>query len=234
MATVVFDFDSTLVRCESLEEILAAGGAGRPDLEAQIRRITDDGMAGRVSFAESLRRRLEIARPHRDDVVAFAARARGAVTPGLAELIADLRRRDVHVAIVSGAFRDAMLPATRDLGIDDASVHGVGGLWTDTGEFAGFAADDVFARSKTEGVATIAPTWTRPRIGVGDGMTDRELHVAGLVDHFIAFTANVRREAVVATGDPEARSVAELRRLIDERLIDERVLDQPLRDGATS
>jgi hypothetical protein len=45
-------------------------------------------------------------------------------------------------------------------------------------------------------------------------MTDYEPFRAGLVDHFIAFTANVRRASVVATGAPEARSAEDLRRFL--------------------
>ena len=50
---------------------------------------------------------------------------------------------------------------------------------------------------------------------VGDGMSDHAVHAQGLVDHFIVFTAHVRREPVVATGAPEARDVAELEYLLD-------------------
>jgi hypothetical protein len=45
---------------------------------------------------------------------------------------------------------------------------------------------------------------------VGDGMSDHAVFARGLVDRFIAFTANVRRPAVVATGAPEARDAAAL------------------------
>jgi len=53
---------------------------------------------------------------------------------------------------------------------------------------------------------------------VGDGITDHAPYAAGLVDHFVAFTAVVRREAVVQTGAPEAATVPELEYLLGQWL----------------
>ena len=47
--TVVFDFDSTLISCESLDELLSELLAGRPDDAARVRALTVEGMEGRIS-----------------------------------------------------------------------------------------------------------------------------------------------------------------------------------------
>ena len=64
----------------------------------------------------------------------------------------------------------------------------------------------------------IAPTWSRPRVGVGDGATDLELLRRGAVDHFIAFTEHARRDAVLVPEVREARNAAALRRILEELL----------------
>ena len=79
---VLFDFDSTLIDCESLDEILADLLVDRPAEAARVRAITDEGMEGRISYCESLRRRLAIAQPARGQVEAFGERAVRHVTPG--------------------------------------------------------------------------------------------------------------------------------------------------------
>ncbi len=74
-----------------------------------------------------------------------------------------------------------------------------------------------FARGP-EGVADIAPRWSRPRIGVGDGATDLALLRRGAVDDFVAFTEHARRKAVLVPGVPDAKDVAALCRILEELL----------------
>jgi HAD superfamily phosphoserine phosphatase-like hydrolase len=216
--TVVFDFDSTLIDAESLEEILRPGLAGRPDLVARVRAITDLGMAGRISFGESLRRRLAILAPTRSAVRRFAATAHRHLTRGMADLVSDLRARRVGVSIVSGAVREAILPVARRLGVPPRRVHGVRPAWGRDGRFLGLRPSDPFARSKAAGLAVPSRTWSRPRIAVGDGATDLELLRRGRVDRFVAFTEHARRAAVLQPGVPEARDVPTLRRVLEDLL----------------
>ena len=206
MATVVFDFDSTLITCESLDEILALSS---PDDAARIREITDAGMEGRIRFCESLMRRLAIAQPTRAQVEAFGQAAVNRLAPGMEGLVKDLA---ADVWIVSGGLLDVLAPVAAHLGIEH--VLGTRARWSDDGSFAGI--DN--CQEKAELAADHAGAWSRPRIGVGDGMSDHALLAAGHVDHFIAFTAIVRRGPVVATGAPEAASVPELRYLLSRLL----------------
>jgi D-3-phosphoglycerate dehydrogenase len=214
--TVVVDFDSTLVSCESLEEILRPRLAGRPDLVREIREITDLGMAGEIPFAESLARRLSIAPPSRADVRRFAASAHRFLTPVMGRLLADLRRRRVAVSWVSGALREAMLPLARRLGVPARRVHGVRPRWGRDGRFLGLSPRDPFATSKAAGVERVAATWSRPRVGVGDGATDLDLLRHRAVDRFVAFTQHARRDAVLVPGVAEARDARELGRLLED------------------
>ncbi|MHC4816880.1 MAG: hypothetical protein ACYTF8_02295, partial [Planctomycetota bacterium] len=82
--------------------------------------------------------------------------------------------------------------------------------WSDTGTLERVTE----CRTKIEHLEPRSEGWARPRIMVGDGITDHAPHAAGLVDHFVAFTAIARREAVVQTGAPEAASVPELEYLL--------------------
>jgi phosphoserine phosphatase len=216
--TVVFDFDSTLIDGESLEEIVSARLAGRPDLVERVREITRLGMEGRISFDESLSRRLAIAPPTRRDVRRFGRAATARITKGMRELVGDLRARRVGVSIVSGTTRELMLPVARRLGVPLRRVHGVRPRWGRDGRFLGLRKGDAFARSKAAGVADVCKRWRRPRIGVGDGATDLALLRSGAVDHFVAFTQHARRAAILVPGVPEARNARELRRILEDLL----------------
>ena len=219
MGTVIFDFDSTLVPCESLEVVLArAPGASAQDLErgAEITRL---GMEGAISFHDSLTQRLEIARPARRDLIAVGEELAREVTDGAPEVVAWLHDEGHDVWIVSGGFQEVLLPVAAALGIPAARVQGVRALWTAEGAFDGLDADDAFAHSKVDGVRKLAPTWPQPSIGVGDGATDRALCEAGLVDAFIAYTEHVRRSFVADAREMvEVASMSALRVELKTRL----------------
>ena len=205
MGTLILDFDSTLITRESLEELLARA---RPDLAERIREITAMGMDGRIGFKESMEKRLALVRPTRAQVEALGREAIAWITPGM-EGVSGAH----EVWIVSGGLLEAVLPAAAHLKIPPQRVLATRARWSPKGDLL-----DVEVRDKPEQLRPHAAAMKRPRVLVGDGMTDYEPFRAGLVDHFIAFTANVRRPAVVATGAPEARSVEELRRLVTKLL----------------
>jgi phosphoserine phosphatase len=204
VGTLILDFDSTLITRESLEELLARA---RPDLAEEIREITAKGMDGRISFKESMEKRLALARPSRAEVEALGREAVAWITPGMEG------GWGAETWIVSGGLTDAVLPVAAQLNIPPARVLATKARWSPKGDLL-----KVEVRDKPEQLRPHAAAMQRPRILVGDGMTDYEPFREGLVDHFVAFTGNVRRTAVVATGAPEARSVAELRRLVAKLL----------------
>ena len=215
MATVIFDFDSTLITCESLEHVLESKKLDEKAMQ-QIREITNQGMSGAISFLSSLERRLRVVLLRRQDFVEFGQRAVELITPGMRELVAELQQRSTDVWIVSGAAREAMLPVGKALGIPLERLLGVDLLWDADGCYAGIDADKPLNRSKWEGAQLVASLWTAPTISVGDGITDFALYEHGLVQHFIAFTQNVRRQAVLDKRVPEARTVAALRQQLQE------------------
>ena len=200
---VIFDFDSTIIRCESLEEILRPRLEGDSAKMAQIEEITRLGMEGAIGFKESR----------------FGREGARWLTSGMEALIASLHRRGLQVWIVSGGLREAIVPVAAHLGIRAERVLAVGLQWRTDGSFAGIDPDDLFSVSKVDGCRAFFGPTDRPRpirIGIGDGMTDFALLDAGLVDRFIAYTEHVRRPAVVATGQPEAGDTKELARLLEE------------------
>ena len=196
VGTLVLDFDSTLVPCESLEEALArAPGVGAAE-RARLADITRLGMEGALPFADSLRARLAIAHPTRAGLTALGEELVPSIAAGAAELVAQVAARGHETWIVSGAFRETLLPAARALGVPEARVLGVRARWHDDGSFASLDPADGFSHSKVEGVRRHPVRWPRPAVGVGDGATDLALRDAGLVDTFIAYCGHVRRRSV--------------------------------------
>lgn len=219
MGTVIFDFDSTLIRCESLELIVAPRFAAEPDQFEAYEAMTRAGMEGSWTFRESLVKRLSLAAPHRDDLVAFSKTVPELWTPGIQQLVDSLHRSGHDVWIVSGGFREALVPSGALLGIPQERVLAVQLLWDESGAFAGVDPNDPFSTSKVEGIRRATPAWSTPSVMIGDGMTDRALFEEGLVDHFIPFTRWARRQNVVSEETPEAQSAEEIRTLLSRYLL---------------
>jgi len=205
VSTVVFDFDSTLITRESLDDLIARV---RPEAADEVSAITRAGMDGRIPFVESVRRRLAVARPTRAQAEAYGEEAVGLITPGMDGLLRDL---DEAVWIVSGGLVEALLPVAAHLRVDATRVVGTRADWAPDGSLRGLLE----CGEKADLLRGRTGDWDRPRVMVGDGMSDYAVARDGLVDRFVAFTGNVRRAPVVATGAPEARTVAELRYLLE-------------------
>ncbi len=215
MATLIFDFDSTLVRCETLEELVADQLRDDPSRSDRYRAMTEAGMSGGWTFAESLAARLAVAAPRLADIEAFTDRLEEVWTEGMPDLVFRLLERGHEVWIVSGAPFEVVRAAGVRLGVPQDRIRGVRLLWDDTGGFLSVDPEDSFARSKVEGLAELAAGWGPPSLMIGDGLTDRAVYDQGLVDHFIPFTAHVRREVILGGDIQEARSTAELEKLIE-------------------
>lgn len=218
MGSVIFDFDSTLVPYETLEELCKQALAGDPAGRAELERITDAGMDGSMSFEESLRSRLAIARPERRDVIALGRRLAEAPTEGAALLVADLHAAGHAVWIVSGGFQDLLLEVGAALGIPAEQIHGVPCTWAEDGSLVDVDPANGFVSSKSEGLARLGASLEPPAVGVGDGATDLALREAGYVQQFVAYTEHARRPGVVARADFEAATMGALREILGNLL----------------
>jgi phosphoserine phosphatase len=210
--TVVFDCDSTLSAIEGIEE-LARGNA-------EVARLTDDAMEGRVPLEQVFARRLALVRPSRADVERIGARYVEELVPNVAALVRALHALGKRVCIVSGGLLPAVRALADVLGIDADHVMAVDVRFARDGSYAGFDADSPLARAR--GKVTALQRLKRPgeRLAfVGDGATD--LEAAHEAERFVAFAGVERRarvlaEARVACLDPDFRALVPLLLAPDE------------------
>ena len=212
-ATYIFDFDSTLVRIETLEALADIALAGPPDaaeVRAEIARLTDQAMAGEIGFGEALRRRLALLPLTRDHVRTLADRILDEGTPSVRRNLAFFRSHSDRIVILSGGFREIITPVAERLGVAPDRVLANDLLYDAEGRVAG--VDTANPLSEAGGKPTVirALGLTGPVVMVGDGWNDAEVKQAGAADRFYAFTEIVRRPPVVASADAEAASNDEL------------------------
>lgn len=192
--TVIFDCDSTLSTLEGIEEIARAH-------RAEIEAMTEEAMRGKVPLEAVYGRRLELVRPPRGRVLALGQRYVDTLVPGTREAVESLQRAGVHVRIISGGLKPAVLILARSLGIEDSAVDAVDVYFGDDGLYSGFDVASPLAASggKRIVIEAFSQEVPRPIMLVGDGATDLEAQPA--VDAFVAFAGVAYRPAVVAAAD---------------------------------
>ncbi|MDA0910225.1 MAG: HAD-IB family phosphatase [Proteobacteria bacterium] len=212
---VVFDFDSTLIRFESLEVIMAKLLQGDQSKIQQIEALTNAGMNGEMSFRDSLEARLQVAKPTKAALDAFVAQyCPSALTVGIKELIEQLHQRNVKVWIISGGFSELILPFAAYLGISASRVFAVNLQWDENGHFNCLNNNNGFCDSKVTGATKIQDQLTGKTVIVGDGFTDYELYNAGIANEFIAYIEHVQRDKVLSVARLRAKNIDELSTLI--------------------
>ena len=149
MKNIIFDFDSTVIKGESLEILLEPLLTANPEKLVEIEKITNMGMAGELDFKTSLQRRLAIAQPTKQAIDDFVATNCPSVfTDGMVELIAKLHREGHNVWIFSGGLADSIRPFAKYLNIPSENVYAVEIKWDNDGQFIELDMDNGAVNSK--------------------------------------------------------------------------------------
>lgn len=215
---LVFDFDSTLVRGEGLDQLFLHSLGGRPDRSerlAEFQRITDRGMAGEIPFRDSLHRRLELLEADRTMVGEVAEALAAELSSSVERRAAFFRRNAERIYVLSGGFRELIGPAAGVLGISADRIEANRFRFGPGGRVMGLDPDTLMARG---GKPAALESWglDPERVWVvGDGATDLELRALGLASRFIAFTENRRRPGVVEKADHVAGTMDDVVRLLN-------------------
>ncbi|QIV94285.1 HAD-IB family phosphatase [Allofrancisella frigidaquae] len=212
---VIFDFDSTLIKKESLELILEPILKEFPNKLKEIENITNLGMQGEINFRESLEKRLAIASPTKARIEDFViTHCPNLLTAGILELIVELKQAGFNIWIFSGGLTDSIIPFAEYLGIDKNNIFAVDVVWGENGSFYSLDNTNGACDSKLSAFEKARSLFTGEVIAVGDGYTDYQLYESGFVDKFVAYTEHVARENVTSKAKHIANSVHELRDLL--------------------
>ncbi|MNH77899.1 D-3-phosphoglycerate dehydrogenase [compost metagenome] len=209
----IFDFDSTLVRIETLEALADIALSDAPDAaakKAEIASLTDQAMSGQLDFGTALRRRLELLALTRSHVEALADRILDEASASIRRNVDFFERHAERVYILSGGFREVIAPLAARLGIAADHVLANDLIYDAEGRVTG--VDDANPLSRDNGKPEVikALNLTGPVVMVGDGWTDAEVKLAGAADRFYAFTEVVSRQKVIEVADATAASLDEV------------------------
>lgn len=210
---LICDFDSTIVSIEALDEIakfVMHRTTYDADIAQKIEEITELGMQGKISFAQSLGMRLDLMSLHRNDIDEFKNVISKSITVSVDKNRDFIEKNKESFFIVSGGFRDLILPAILEAGFDEKNVY-ANELVYDAGDnVIGFDENNYLTEPLGKAQQVRQLKLEGYVIMVGDGWTDFEVKQEGAADDFVAFVEHVYRDAVVEQADYVAHNFDEV------------------------
>lgn len=200
----LIDFDSTFIKLEVLEEIAKISLRNNPKKEIilqEIVSICNAGMEGTISFDESLSRRLSLLKINRKDLPQVVEILKNNITPSIIKNIEFFLKNKEQIYVISGAFKECILPITSQFGIPESHVLANSFILDKDSNIIG--ADPANPLTYSQGKVKIVQLLNLKGkiIVLGDGYTDYEIKKEGVADIFVAFTENVKRENVISKAD---------------------------------
>ncbi len=210
---VIIDFDSTVVQVEALDElarIALQGKADRDSVLAEIERLTREGMSGKIGFGEALSRRLALFAPSPKQIEKLIELLKKRVTPSFREHIDEIREMTSGVYIVSGGFREYIVPVVAEFGIDAEHVIANSFVTDAAGKIVGADTLNPLAGDNGKVKAVREMKLSGRIIIVGDGFSDLQVAQGGQAHEFVAMTENVSRPEVIREVEHVARDFGEV------------------------
>mmetsp|Transcript_25433 Transcript_25433/g.55213 ORF Transcript_25433/g.55213 Transcript_25433/m.55213 type:complete len:677 (-) Transcript_25433:1350-3380(-) len=200
---VCFDVDCTVTVNDSLDLLGEFMGC-----KEEVEELTNQAMDGAMNLGQSLEERLKIINCTPADIRRFIAAhpPEKRLTPGIERLVKMLKKRGVAVYLISGGFRELILPIAKHLGIpkDHVYANRMNWQWDDeTGaptRLVGFddAQPTAYNHGKVRAIATIRSLHPYNNVVmIGDGITDLEaVQSSEGADLFIGYGGVIERRAV--------------------------------------
>ncbi len=210
--TLILDFDSTIIKGESLDLLAETVFEDRLESNSklqEIKKLTNDGMVGKISFQESLNRRLRILELDQLHLNKSIKSVTKLISPSFIENIDWLKKYRDNILIFSGGFKDMIKPVAVKLGLKKENIY-ANELIFKNGNFKGVNENSLLSRSGGKLNQAKQLGLKENLIMVGDGITDWEIKKLGDQVTFFAYTENVSRKNVVKKADFEANNFDEV------------------------
>lgn len=213
LPVLVIDFDSTIVRVESLDLLAVASFAERTDgtaKAAEIAEITRLGMEGKIDFRESLTRRIAMLDCTRAQVDEVARKLTGLVSPSFAAHRDQLRECRDRIYVITGGFRDLALPTITSLGLREDHLFANDFTYGADGQVTGFDEQNPLCQAGGKVVVVNGIPTDARKLMVGDGYTDYQVRERGAADKFYYFAEVVKRSPVMPLADKVVYGIDEV------------------------
>lgn len=211
--TIIVDFDSTILRGELLEmiaEIVFRHDEKKEEKVRQIAQITALGMEGKISFEESLSKRLSLikmTKKHLDECVDLTKQL---INQDYLDMHDFLNSKNLFV--VSGGYKNVIDEVADLIKVKKHNIFANDLIFAGD-DFIGIEKDNPLAKSN--GKAVVSRGLKKGKtLMIGDGMTDYLVKKDGAADYFSAYVGIVSRDAVAKQADFVLNTFADLTNFI--------------------
>ena len=208
----IFDFDSTFVQVEALEElaeIALKGKKNREKVVAEIKDLTDKGIEGEISFNDGLRKRLDLIKANEEDLAKLIRRLRKKVSQSISRNVNFFKANSERLYVISAGFKEFIVPIVAEYGIPAERVFANDFVIDKKGRIVGFDTKNPLSHSGGK-IKVLESLHLKGDIFVvGDGYSDYEMTLGAEKVKFFAFTENIHRESASANADHVTPSLDE-------------------------
>ncbi len=201
MKNYIIDFDSTFIKVESLDELLEISEPGNKLKIDKVKNITNEGMEGKISFSESLSRRIKLLEATKDNIDKTVHKLRDKVSDSFVNNIDFLKENNDNIYIVSSGFHEIIDPIVLEYGILKKNIYANSFIFDKSHKIIGYDENNPLSTSK--GKVKILKMLGLKGIThiIGDGFTDFEIKKEGYANYFYLFTENIKRKSLIKNAD---------------------------------
>jgi len=206
---LILDFDSTLISIESLDllaEICLQNKINSASIITNIKNLTSLGMKGKITFQDSLRKRLRYLQIEDYHFSQLNKKLRNFISPSIIKNQSWLKKNRDNIYIFSGGFKRVIDPIALSLGLKKNQVFGNEFLYDNNDSITGLDFQNPLSQSKGKFLLAKKLGMKKNIIMIGDGSTDAQIKQLGKSAVFIAYTEHVYRKSVVDIADYNAKT----------------------------
>ncbi len=200
----IIDFDSTFTKVEALDELALIVKEGEPDLQEllqQIQEITNQAMAGHLSFDIALAQRIKLLQANKKHLAKLIEVLKNKISDSFERNGAFIKEYCENIYIVSGGFKEYILPVVLPMGVLQENVFANTFEFDEQENIIGFDKSNVLSQAQGKVALLKHLNFDEEVFVIGDGYTDYELKEAGLANTFYMFTENIARENLMDRAD---------------------------------
>ena len=196
----IIDYDSTFIKVESLDELFMISNGPDKNTKKKFTEITRLGMEGKISFSESLNKRIKLINSNKDDIHKTIKKLDKQISVSFKKNISFLRENSENIVIISSGFHELIDPIVLKYGIKKENIYANRFLYENE-KIIGYDKNNPL--SKSHGKVKIIKELNLKGVihVIGDGYTDYEIKKEGLANYFYLFTENIKRESVAKSAD---------------------------------
>lgn len=200
----IIDFDSTFIKTEGLDElakICLKNDINKEKIIKEIEKITKLGMEGKISFEESLKKRIKLLTITKKDIIKLINVLKRKITPSIKRNKIFFKKFKDQIYIISGGFKEYIWPVVKNFFVKKKNIFANNFIFNKEGKVIDYNKKNPLSKNNGKIIVVKNLNLKGEIYVIGDGYTDYLLKEVGLAKNFIAFTENVKRESILKKAD---------------------------------